>query len=115
MRTTTNSTFIHPGEFHINEFIEISGEYYLVLNEKMIVEHFAFQVAALKWDFEKNGFEKNISRVILPGHKDYRVFGTGTRMMFGLSETPYDSLAWQRFDGFVVQDWHNDPKHNDLP
>lgn len=119
MPTTANSTFISPNEFHVNELIQANSEIYLILNEKMLPDHFAFQVAALEYDFSKGSFRKEIKRIVLPGSEHYRVFGAETRVkLFHLAAEPYPTMAWapQLFIQDVPNvDWHNDPHHNDLP
>lgn len=107
----TNSRFITPNEFHVNDLIQANSEIYLILNEKMLPDHFAYKVAALKYDFTTGKFEKSISRITLPGVEYYRAFGPTTRVkLFRLSAEPYPTKAWQ-----CVSDWHNDPHHNELP
>lgn len=111
MPTTANSTFISPNDFHVDELIQANSEIYLVLNEKMLPDHFAYRVNVLEYDFSTGSFRKEITHIVLPGHEHYRVFGSETRTkLFHIAAQPYDMKAWA-----PQLDWHNDPRHNDLP
>ena len=105
------STFVQPHEFKLGDFIQHNSELYVVLNEEMLTDHFAFNVAALKWDFMTGKFAKRIERFVLPGHETYRVFGSAVRETYGLSHEPYNSKAWMR----TAKHYQNDPMHNRLP
>lgn len=106
-----NSVFVNPNEFHMGEFVQIDGELYVILNTRMLDEHFAFKAAAIKWDTMTGRFTPRIVRMVLPGHKEYRVFGSKTRKSFGLSEKPLNAKAWRR----ETTHYQNDPQHNYLP
>ena len=116
---TDHSTFASPNEFHIGEMIQFNSELYVVLNETMYPDHFAYRVAAIQWDFNAGKFDTRIHRFSLPGHETYRVFGATVRKTFGLSEKPYASRAWIQnpvdVPAEIRVDWHNDPMHNQLP
>lgn len=107
---TDHSTFVGPNEFHVAEMIQFNSELYMVLNEKMLPDHFAYRVAAITWDYTNGKWDSKIHRFTLPGHETYRVFGETVRKAYKLSAEPYPVKAWAS-----QLDWHNDPNHNNLP
>jgi len=117
MDTTTNTrpvigyVNVLPHELLLGDLTFIRGSAVFVTSVEMTIEHFAFKVNGLQWDFVDSTWDTFIDRPPVPGYAPLRVAGKEIRELFNLGESPTEYKAWDR----THTHYQNDPMHNYLP